>query len=133
MAVHSIFKFFSRSLGVQFNIVLPDLFGLFLSSQFYVLNHSTDGLAYRTIRLSKSILAGLFMLSGIAALVYQVVWQNFYLPFLDKHRISNANRFDFYVWLGSGAFAGGWLSEKFAKKLPELFYGLKWPLPYLVL
>ena len=64
------------------------------------------------------------MLSGIAALVYQVVWQRLLFTILGKHRISNANRFDFMFGLGMGAFAGGWLSENL-QNCQSFFYGLK--------
>ena len=109
--------------GVQFNIITTGfIWILFLLSQFYVLNHSTDGLAYKTIRLSKSILAGLFMLSGIAALVYQVVWQRLLFTLFGVNIESVTLIVSIFMFgLGVGAFAGGWLSEKFAKKLPELF------------
>ena len=109
--------------GIQFNILTTGVIWiLFILGQLVVLNVSTKGLAFKTIRSSKSIIAGLFMLSGIAALVYQVVWQRLLFTLFGVNIESVTLIVSIFMFgLGVGAFAGGWLSERFSKKLPELF------------
>ena len=109
--------------GIQFNIVSTGIiWTLFIIFQLYIMNQSTHGLAFKTLKTSKSVVAGLFMLSGIAALVYQVAWQRLLFTLFGVNIESVTLIVSIFMFgLGVGALTGGWLSEKFSKKLPELF------------
>ena len=67
-------------------------------------------------------LAGLFFLSGIAALIYQVVWQRTLFAFVGTNIESETLVVViFMLGLGLGALLGGKLSQIYQSNLPELF------------
>lgn len=71
---------------------------------------------------SKTILAFLFFLSGIAALVYQVAWQRLLFTLFGVNIESVTLIVSVFMFgLGVGAMAGGWLSQRYADHLPHIF------------
>jgi predicted membrane-bound spermidine synthase len=68
-------------------------------------------------------LAGLFVLSGLAALVYQIVWQRvLFAAFgLDPLSVTVIVAI-FMLGLGLGALLGGALSARLPHRLPQLFF-----------
>ena len=114
---------FLGAFGVQFNFISTGiLWCFFLFAQWHCLNRCTDGLIGRNLFQSRSTLAALFMLSGVAALIYQVVWQRLLFTLFGVNIESVTLIVSIFMFgLGVGAIAGGWLSDKFSKTLPELF------------
>ena len=71
-------------------------------------------------------LAGLFLVSGFAALIYQVVWQRALFGALGVNTESVTIIVSvFMLGLGLGALAGGGLSERFDRSLPAVFMALE--------
>lgn len=71
---------------------------------------------------SEHYLAGLFLLSGFAALIYQVVWQRvLFTQFGVNSESVTAIVSVFMFGLGVGALAGGWLQERFPRHLLLIF------------
>lgn len=114
---------FLGAFGVQFNFISTGiLWCLFLFAQWHCLNRATDGSFGQNLFQSRSTLAALFMLSGVAALIYQVVWQRLLFTLFGVNIESVTLIVSIFMFgLGIGAIAGGWLSDKFSKTLPELF------------
>lgn len=64
----------------------------------------------------------LFLVSGFAALIYQVVWQRVLFTSFGVNIESITIVVSLFMFgLGVGAFVGGWLSNRFADRLPQLF------------
>lgn len=64
----------------------------------------------------------LFLISGCAALIYQVVWQRaLFTAFGVNIESVTAIVSVFMFGLGIGALAGGWLSVRFSGQLPQVF------------
>ena len=114
---------FLGAFGLQFNFISTGiLWSLFLFAQWNCLNRSTGGSFGQNIFQSRSILAALFMLSGVAALIYQVVWQRLLFTLFGVNIESVTLIVSIFMFgLGVGAIAGGRLSDKFSRTLPELF------------
>lgn len=67
-------------------------------------------------------IAVLFMVSGFAALIYQVVWQRtLFATFGINTESATAIVSVFMFGLGVGALAGGWLQKKYPQRLLRLF------------
>ncbi len=67
-------------------------------------------------------LAGLFLLSGFAALIYQVAWQRLlFTAFGVNSESVTAIVSVFMFGLGLGALAGGWLQSRFPDRLVQIF------------
>ncbi|WP_395737824.1 fused MFS/spermidine synthase [Prosthecobacter sp.] len=75
-------------------------------------------------RLHAMVLHGVFILSGISALIYQLVWQRALLTIYGSNVESVAMVVAaFLAGLGIGSIAGGWIS-KFARAPLVLLFGL---------
>jgi spermidine synthase len=73
-------------------------------------------------RLHASILHGVFILSGISALIYQLVWQRALLTIYGSNVESVAMVVAaFLAGLGIGSIAGGWISQSRSAPLVLLF------------
>jgi len=73
-------------------------------------------------RLHASILHGVFILSGISALIYQLVWQRALLTIYGSNVESVAMVVaSFLAGLGIGSIAGGWISKSTRAPLVLLF------------
>jgi spermidine synthase len=67
-------------------------------------------------------LAGLFLVSGFAALIYQVAWQRIlFTEFGVNSESVTAIVSVFMFGLGVGALAGGWLQKRFPGRLVHIF------------
>lgn len=63
--------------------------------------------------IARPVLYGIFFLSGLSALIYQLVWQRSLLTLFGSNVESVAMVVSaFMVGLGLGSLFGGWLSEK---------------------
>jgi spermidine synthase len=67
-------------------------------------------------------LAGLFLVSGFAALIYQVAWQRLlFTAFGVNSESVTAIVSVFMFGLGLGALLGGWLQSRFPERLVQIF------------
>lgn len=75
---------------------------------------------------SERYVAGLFLLSGFAALIYQVTWQRIlFTEFGVNSESVTAIVSVFMLGLGIGALAGGWLQQRFPGHLLRLFVAIE--------
>jgi spermidine synthase len=80
----------------------------------------------RELARSEQYLAGLFLLSGFAALIYQIVWQRvLFTEFGVNSESVTAIVSVFMFGLGVGALAGGWLQERFPRHLLHIFVAIE--------
>lgn len=71
----------------------------------------------------KSGLGLLFMISGFAALIYQIAWQRVLFATFGINIESVTLIISVFMFgLGIGSLIGGYLSEKFSNHLPHLFF-----------
>lgn len=72
--------------------------------------------------VSMGWLAFLFLVSGMAALIYQIVWQKVLFSAYGVNIESITIIVSLFMFgLGLGSLAGGWLSHRFPERLPQLF------------
>lgn len=114
---------FLGAFGVKFTLMITGgMWLVFLLVQGFWLARCMGRENFAQVANSRSTLAGLFFLSGMAALIYQVVWQRLLFTLFGVNIESVTLIVSVFMFgLGVGAMAGGWLSQKYAKKLPELF------------
>ncbi|MBC5783375.1 hypothetical protein H8N03_10505 [Ramlibacter sp. USB13] len=75
---------------------------------------------------SEHYLASLFLLSGFAALIYQVAWQRIlFTEFGVNSESVTAIVSVFMFGLGVGALAGGWLQKRFPDRLLHIFIAIE--------
>jgi spermidine synthase len=75
---------------------------------------------------SRGWLAFLFLISGFAALIYQIAWQRALFAIFGVNIESVTVIVSIFMFgLGVGALIGGWVSRKIPTKLPELFFFLE--------
>jgi predicted membrane-bound spermidine synthase len=76
----------------------------------------------RARRIDETVLLGVFLLSGFAALTYQVCWQRILFGAfgVDTESITIIVS-TFMLGLGCGALVGGQLADRFCDRLVELF------------
>ena len=71
---------------------------------------------------SKEWLGFLFLLSGMAALMYQIIWQRILFTIYGVNIESVTIIVSIFMFgLGIGSIFGGFVSDKFSEKLPALF------------
>ncbi len=76
----------------------------------------------RHVRIPTPLLFGVFVLSGISALLYQMIWQRSLLTLYGSNVESVAMVVSaFMLGLGLGSLAGGWLSKRLEMPLVVLF------------
>jgi spermidine synthase/MFS family permease len=76
----------------------------------------------RLVRPSVNWLALLFLLSGFAALIYQIVWQRVLFTAFGVNIESVTIIVSVFMFgLGIGSLVGGALSKRFPRRLPQLF------------
>ena len=114
---------FLGAFGVKFNLLTTGaMWVLFLGAQGWWLARCLGRERWRRATGARSTLAGLFFLSGIAALVYQVAWQRLLFTLFGVNIESVTLIVSVFMFgLGVGAMVGGWMSERYASRLPELF------------
>src|SRR5260370_32410011 len=68
------------------------------------------------------LLSWLFLVSGFAALIYQIVWQRaLFTAFGVNIESITIIVAVFMFGLGVGSLVGGWLSQRFPGHLPQMF------------
>jgi hypothetical protein len=114
---------FLGAFGVKFTLLVTGaMWAVFLVAQSWWLSRCMGRDGFAKVAQTRSTLAGLFFLSGMAALIYQVVWQRLLFTLFGVNIESVTLIVSVFMFgLGVGAMAGGWMSQKFADRLPELF------------
>ena len=114
---------FAGAAGLKFGLLSTGVMWLaFLVWQGWRLARCMGRERWSKVAESRSTLAGLFFLSGVAALVYQVAWQRLLFTLFGVNIESVTLIVSVFMFgLGVGAMAGGWLSQRFESRLPELF------------
>jgi spermidine synthase len=116
--------FLSGAAGIQLSIPLFYILGFaFLAAQFLLalllLKNTEEG---DWFFLSLGWLSCLFLLSGVAALIYQIVWQRVLFAAYGVNIESVTIIVSiFMLGLGIGSLVGGILSKRFPSHLPQLF------------
>lgn len=118
--------FLSMCLGVfGVQLILPVvalLVGLFFAAQLVLLVAIQIAEQKGTFFYSFGWLLFLFLISGCAALIYQVVWQRTLFAVFGVNIESVTVIVSVFMFgLGIGALLGGQLSERFGDRLPYLF------------
>lgn len=114
---------FLGAFGLKFGLLVTGtMWLLFIVAQGWWLGRCMGGEARARLTASRSTLAGLFFLSGMAALVYQVAWQRLLFTLFGVNIESVTLIVSVFMFgLGVGAMVGGALSSRFSGRLPELF------------
>lgn len=114
---------FLGAFGISFDLMVNGLLWLiFILWQRRLLRENGAKIGKGNAPQSKTVLAFLFFLSGIAALVYQVAWQRLLFTLFGVNIESVTLIVSVFMFgLGVGAMAGGWLSQRYADRLPHLF------------
>lgn len=110
--------------GVRLTVVgMGLILLLFVAAQVAPLLRGVGALARQDFFNSLTYLLGLFLVSGMAALIYQVTWQRmlyaaFGIDIASVTIIVSA----FMAGLGLGSLAGGLASRRLPDRLPHLFF-----------
>jgi spermidine synthase len=98
------------------------LFFIIQSYLIFMIYAEHNQVDMNTDQIKNNRLFVLFFVSGFAALIYQVVWQRALFRFFGVNIESITIVVSvFMLGLGLGALIGGFLSEKFPNRLPNLF------------
>lgn len=96
---------------------------LFLLSMLAMISVITDRKKMSKFFLSRNWLAFIFFISGMAALIYQIVWQRtLFATFGTNMESATVIVSIFMFGLGIGALAGGILSKRHDSGLPYIFF-----------
>lgn len=96
---------------------------LFLLLQFLLVYFPVDMQIKKAAFSSPGWLSFLFLVSGFAALIYQIVWQRVLFAVYGVNIESVTIVVSIFMFgLGIGSIAGGILSKKFPLSLPHLFF-----------
>lgn len=96
---------------------------LLLISMLALLSFMTDRKKISMLFLSRNWLAFIFFISGMAALIYQIVWQRTLFATFGTNIESVTVIVSIFMFgLGVGALAGGVLSRKYDSGLPYIFF-----------
>jgi len=109
--------------GLRFSIPVTALIvGIFFSLQIFLLFilMSTDN--RKALLSSTGWLSFLFLVSGCAALIYQIVWQRSLFTAFGVNIESVTIIVSIFMFgLGIGSLVGGVLSKKYPSRLPQFF------------
>jgi len=84
----------------------------------------TEEISYNSSRGIVFLLLGLFFLSGMAALTYQICWQRIlFFSFGTDIESTTIIVSAFMMGLGLGALAGGWAADRWFAKIIFIFAG----------
>lgn len=98
------------------------LLGAFAAANTWAYLASVDGTRRRRVTASTEWIAALFLLSGVAALIYQVTWQRTLFGVFGVNIESVTIVVTvFMLGLGFGSLVGGRLSRRPPETLPRLF------------
>lgn len=111
------------AIGVQFTLsVVAVVVLIFLSLQVLLIYYLMDRQYKREIFSSLGWLSFLFLISGFAALIYQIVWQRSLFTAFGVNIESVTVIVSIFMFgLGVGSIVGGILSKRFPSVLPQLF------------
>jgi hypothetical protein len=111
--------------GLCFSSATVFLFlALFVSSKLVIVLFLLPGPTRSDFFRSREWLAFLFLFSGIAALIYQIVWQRVLFSAFGVNIESITLIVSIFMFgLGCGALLGGWVSKRFRSALPTAFLG----------
>jgi hypothetical protein len=111
------------AIGVQFTFYLVALVVIsFFSLQFSLLYFLMSKEHRHKISTSPHYISFLFLISGFAALIYQIVWQrSLFIAFGVNIESVTIIVSIFMFGLGTGSVMGGVLSRKYSSFLPQLF------------
>ncbi len=112
------------SIGVLFNMTgMAVMWGTFVLWQLVIVYRCLPENARTGIFNSTGWLAFLFLFSGFAALIYQIAWQRVLFSLFGVNIESVTVIVSIFMFgLGVGSLAGGWMSKRFANRLPQLFF-----------
>jgi hypothetical protein len=110
-------------LGLRFNSATAFLLlVLFVSSKLAIVLSLLPNATRSDFLRSREWLAFLFLFSGIAALIYQIVWQRVLFSAFGVNIESITLIVAIFMFgLGCGALLGGWISKRFSAALPVAF------------
>ena len=98
----------------------------FVFAQFLLVQALTDKKDTQDIFASTGWLSFLFLLSGFAAIIYQIVWQKCLFTAFGVNIESITIIVSIFMFgLGMGSIIGGILSKKYPTRLPHLFLGFE--------
>ena len=111
------------AVGIQISIShLWPIAVLFALAKGIAYVYSLDAPRRATFLVSREWLASLFLLSGFAALIYQIAWQRMLFTLYGVNIESVTVIVAIFMFgLGIGALAGGYAAGRFGEKLPALF------------
>ena len=111
------------AVGMQFTVqVVILMIFIFLSLQIFLIYFLMDKQIKREIYSSISFLSFLFLISGFAALIYQIVWQKALFTAFGVNIESVTIIVSIFMFgLGIGSILGGILSTKYPFLLPQFF------------
>jgi len=111
------------AVGVQFTLpAVAVVVLIFLFLQVFLVYFLMDRHYKREILSSLGWLSFLFLISGFAALIYQIVWQRALFTAFGVNIESVTIIVSIFMFgLGIGSLAGGFVSKKYPTRLPELF------------
>lgn len=96
---------------------------LFLISMLTLLSVMTERKKVSMFFFSRTWLALIFFISGMAALIYQIVWQRTLFATFGTNMESVTVIISIFMFgLGIGALAGGVLSKRYDSGLPYIFF-----------
>ncbi len=112
------------SVGIKFTTMIVILiFISFLILQIFLLYFCMTPQEKEKIFISYGWLSFLFLLSGFAALIYQIAWQRLLFAIFGTNVESVTIIVSIFMFgLGVGSVIGGLASKNFNRKLPELFF-----------
>jgi spermidine synthase len=113
--------------GLQFNIPVAALTAvLFFALQIFLLIIFMSPDNKKALLSSTGWLSFLFLISGCAALIYQIVWQrSLFTAFGVNIESVTIIVSIFMVGLGIGSLVGGILSKKYPSRLPQFFFAFE--------
>ena len=117
----------SGAAGIQFTPTAGAFVVMaFLGAQFLLVHALNDKKDRQDIFASTGWLSFLFLLSGFAALIYQIVWQKSLFTAFGVNIESVTIIVSIFMFgLGMGSVIGGILSKKYPSRLPQLFLGFE--------
>lgn len=115
------------SVGVIFRLPMAaSMWGLFALAQGGLILSCLPHKEKRGFFASRGWLAGLFMLSGFAALIYQIAWQRVLFAIFGVNIESVTVIVSIFMFgLGVGALIGGKVAKRMPNHLPVLFFWLE--------
>ncbi len=115
------------AVGVKFNLIpTAAMWLVFLLGQGALVFSGFPRERRRALFVSNGWLAFLFLISGFAALIYQISWQRLLFSIFGVNIESVTIIVSIFMFgLGVGSLAGGFVSKRIPDRLPQLFFILE--------